>query len=70
MVTNAAAPDMIGPIAGGGASMTANRQSPKSAARKEREERLAAELRENLRKRKAQARARKSAIPKPAAENR
>ncbi len=50
--------------------MTANRQSPKSEARKEREERLAAELRENLRKRKAQMRARKSAIPKPAAENR
>jgi hypothetical protein len=67
MVTNAAAPDMI---AGGGASMTANRQSPKSEARKEREERLAAELRENLRKRKAQMRARKNASSKPADEDR
>ena len=34
--------------------------SPKQAARKEREERLAAELRENLKRRKAQARARKA----------
>jgi hypothetical protein len=33
--------------------------SPKQSAKKERAERLAAELRENLRKRKAQARARK-----------
>jgi hypothetical protein len=33
--------------------------SRKQAARKEREERLAAELRENLKRRKAQARARK-----------
>ena len=50
--------------------MTANRQSPKSEARKEREERLAAELRENLRKRKAQMRARKNASSKPADEDR
>jgi hypothetical protein len=50
--------------------MTADRQSPKSDARKEREERLAAELRENLRKRKAQLRARKNVAPKPASEDR
>jgi hypothetical protein len=37
--------------------------SPKQAARKEREERLAAELRENLKRRKAQARARKASEP-------
>jgi len=45
--------------------MTADRQSPKSEARKEREERLAAELRENLRRRKTQLRARKNAASKP-----
>lgn len=50
--------------------MTADRQSPKSDARKEREQRLAAELRENLRKRKAQLRARKTVSPKPASEDR
>jgi hypothetical protein len=50
--------------------MTADRQSPKSDARKEREERLAAELRENLRKRKAQMRARKNVNSKPASEDR
>ncbi len=50
--------------------MTADRQSPKSEARKEREERLAAELRENLRKRKAQLRARKQAASKPPTEDR
>jgi hypothetical protein len=50
--------------------MTADRQSPKSDARKEREERLAAELRENLRKRKAQLRARRNVDPKPASEDR
>jgi hypothetical protein len=44
--------------------MAADGQSPKSEARKEREERLAAELRENLRKRKAQSRARKNAASK------
>jgi hypothetical protein len=37
--------------------------SPKQAARKEREERLAAELRENLKRRKAQTRARKVQEP-------
>jgi hypothetical protein len=37
--------------------------SPKSQARKAREERLAAELRENLRKRKAQGRVRRNAEP-------
>ena len=47
--------------------MTADRQSPKNEARKEREERLAAELRDNLRKRKAQLRARKNAASKPTA---
>jgi len=45
--------------------MSGDRQSPKDEARKEREERLAAELRDNLRKRKAQARARKNADSKP-----
>ena len=50
--------------------MAADRQSPKSEARKEREERLAAELRENLRKRKAQLRARKHAASKPSTEDR
>ena len=49
--------------------MTADRQSPKSEARKEREERLAAELRENLRKRKSQLRARKLAASKPQTED-
>ena len=49
--------------------MTADRPSPKSEARKEREERLAAELRENLRKRKTQLRARKNAASKPAPED-
>ncbi len=39
--------------------------SRKQAARKEREERLAAELRENLKKRKAQAQARKGASDAP-----
>lgn len=48
--------------------MTSDRPSPKHEARKAREERLAAELRENLRKRKVQARARKGASPKPDAE--
>ncbi|WP_170937319.1 MULTISPECIES: hypothetical protein [Rhodomicrobium] len=42
----------------------------KQAARKEREARLAAELRENLKKRKAQARARSSAPAKPKPEER
>lgn len=41
--------------------MSDNRTSPKSQARKAREERLAAELRENLRKRKVQGRIRKTA---------
>jgi hypothetical protein len=50
--------------------MAADRQSPKSEARKEREERLAAELRENLRKRKAQLRARKHAASKAPTEDR
>ena len=50
--------------------MAADRQSPKSEARREREERLAAELRENLRKRKAQLRARKHAASKPSTEDR
>ena len=44
--------------------------SQKQSARKEREQRLAAQLRENLRKRKAQARARKSAAAAPASEDR
>jgi hypothetical protein len=61
---------MIGRSAGGGAIMTEDRQSPKTAARKARNERLAAELRENLRKRKAQGRARKNAGPKPVTEDR
>ncbi len=38
-----------------------DQRSEKQAARKDREERLAAQLRENLKRRKAQARARKSA---------
>jgi hypothetical protein len=38
-----------------------DQQSQREAARKERERRLAASLRENLKKRKAQARARQSA---------
>lgn len=50
--------------------MTSDRPSPKDEARKAREERLAAELRENLRKRKVQARARKGVSPKPGNENR
>jgi hypothetical protein len=54
----------------GEASMSADRPSPKTEARKAREARLAAELRENLRKRKAQGRARKDAGPKPATEDR
>ena len=45
--------------------MTDDPQPTKSAARKQREERLAAELRENLRKRKIQSRARKNAASKP-----
>lgn len=49
--------------------MTDDRQSPKSTARKERKERLAAELRENLRKRKSQLRARKNAASKPVTED-
>ena len=49
--------------------MTADRQPPKSEARKVREERLAAELRGNLRKRKAQSRARKNAASQPPAED-
>ena len=49
--------------------MTAGQQSPKSDARKEREARLAAELRENLRKRKVQSRARKNAASKPLNED-
>jgi hypothetical protein len=40
--------------------------SPKSQARKVSEARLAAELRENLRKRKAQGRVRRGAEPAPA----
>lgn len=40
--------------------------SPKSQARKAREERLAAELRENLRKRKAQGRVRRGTEAEPA----
>lgn len=39
--------------------------SPKAAARKQREDRLAAEMRENLKKRKAQMRARKNTGSKP-----
>ena len=50
--------------------MSADRPSPKTEARKAREARLAAELRENLRKRKAQGRARKDAGPKPAPDDR
>jgi hypothetical protein len=42
-----------------------DQQSQREAARKERERRLAAELRENLKKRKAQARARQSASTAP-----
>jgi hypothetical protein len=38
--------------------MSSQKPSPKNAARLEREERLAAQLRENLKRRKAQARAR------------
>ena len=49
--------------------MTEQPPPPKSAARKQREERLAAELRDNLRKRKTQLRARKNAA-KPAPEDR
>jgi hypothetical protein len=46
------------------ADMT-DKPSRKEEARKAREERLAAELRENLKKRKAQARARREGAPAP-----
>jgi hypothetical protein len=59
---------MIEPSAGKGAIMTGDQQPPKSEARKRREERLAAELRENLRKRKTQLRARKTAASNAPAE--
>jgi hypothetical protein len=42
-----------------------DQQSQREAARKQRERRLAAQLRENLKKRKAQARARQSPAPEP-----
>lgn len=41
--------------------MSSQKPSPKAAAHAERAERLAAELRENLKRRKAQARARNTA---------
>jgi len=41
----------------------------KHSEKKEREERRAAQLRENLKKRKAQARARKTASPTPRTEH-
>jgi hypothetical protein len=50
--------------------MTSDTPSRKEEARREREQRLAAELRENLKKRKAQARARTAAAGKPEGEDR
>jgi hypothetical protein len=69
MMTRPAAADIIGGNAARGAIMSADHKAPKDEARKQREDRLAAELRENLRKRKAQASARKNAASTPAGED-